>query len=373
MSDDDLPEADRADGAPHPRETRTLFGQDAAQADILEAVTGTRMHHAWLLTGPKGVGKATLAWGMARYLIATPPETGEAGLFGDAPPPPTSLDIPSDHPVAHRITALSEPGLLLIRRAWDRDKKRLKAQITVDEVRKLGSFFGLSATDGGRRVVIVDSVDDMNPSAANALLKVLEEPPKNAALILISHAPARLLPTIRSRCRTLRLPALSPEALSEALDQSGYPETDPGLTALAAGSVGSAIRLLIQDGPQLYANILALLASCPSLDRARTQKFAEHITQRGQEDRLAVALTLLDLALSRMSRTGTGLTPEPHVSTDEPQIFTRLSPDARAARKWAALQQELSRRIGHGRAVNVDAQSLVLDAFLKINETAARP
>ena len=373
MTDDALPEADRADGAPHPRETETLFGQDAAQAQFLEAVTGSRMHHAWLITGPKGVGKATLAWAVARYLIATPPQTADAGLFGDAPPPPASLDISPDHPVAHRMAALSEPGLLLIRRAWDRDKKRLKAQITVDEVRKLGGFFGLSATDGGRRVVIVDSVDDMNPSAANALLKVLEEPPKNALLLLISHAPARLLPTIRSRCRELRLSSLEPDALTAALDQAGHQNTDPGLTALAAGSVGTAIRLLSNDGPALYTQILALLASCPSLDRARAQKFAEHVTQRGQNDRLNVALTLLDLALARMARTGTGLTPETPITTDEPQVMARLAPNARAARKWASLQQDLSQRIGHGRAVNVDDQSLILDAFLKINETASRP
>ena len=371
MTDDALPEADRADGAPHPRETAEIFGQDAAKAQLLDAATGDRMHHAWLITGPKGIGKATLAWSFARYLIATPPETGDAGLFGETPKP-TSLDISPDHPVAHRLVALSEPGLLLIRRAWDRDKKRLKTQITVDEVRKLGAFFGLSATDGGRRVVIVDSVDDMNPSAANALLKVLEEPPKNAVLLLISHAPARLLPTIRSRCRELRMPTLTPDALTQALAQAGHPDTAPGLAPLAAGSVGTAIRLLTQNGPALYNEILALFATCPTLDRARAQKFAEHITQRGHDDRLAVALTLLDLALSRMARTGTGLAPDPAVTPDEPAILARLAPNAQAARKWATLQQELSQRIGHGRAVNVDAQSLILDAFLKINDAAAK-
>ena len=371
MSDDDLPEADRADGAPHPRETAEIYGQDAAKAQLLDAATGTRMHHAWLITGPKGVGKATLAWSLARFLIATPPETEDAGLFGEAPKP-TSLDIPQDHPVAHRMAALSEPGLLLIRRAWDRDKKRLKTQITVDEVRKLGSFFGLSSTDGGRRVVIVDSIDDMNPSAANALLKVLEEPPKNAILLLVSHAPARLLPTIRSRCRELRLPALSPDALTAALAQAGHPDPDPALAPLAAGSVGEAIRLATQNGPALYGEILALLATCPSLDRPRAQKFAEHITQRGHEDRTAVALNLLDLALSRTARTGTGLAPLP-ATPDEPDILKRLAPNPASAQKWAALQQDLSQRIGHGRAVNVDAQSLILDAFLKINETASRP
>lgn len=371
MTEDDLPEADRAEGAPHPRETREIYGQDAAKAQLLEAATGERMHHAWLITGPKGVGKATLAWSLARFLIATPPATADAGLFGETPKP-TSLDIAPDHPVAHRMAALSEPGLLLIRRAWDRDKKRLKSQITVDEVRKLGAFFGLSSIDGGRRIVIVDSIDDMNASAANALLKVLEEPPKNALLLLISHAPARLLPTIRSRCRELRLPALAPDALMQALAQAGHPDPDPALAPLAAGSVGEAVRLATHNGPALYREILALLATCPSLDRARVQKFTEHITQRGHDDRLVVALNLLDLALSRMARTGTGLAPD-FATPDELDILKRLAPVPAGAQKWATLQQELSQRIGHGRAVNVDAQSLVMDAFLKINDTASRP
>ena len=369
MTDDDLPESDRADGAPHPRETLQLFGQQDAEAALLEALNSGRMHHAWLISGPKGVGKATLAWRLARHLIATPAETADAGLFGDTPPPPDTLAVAPDHPVSHRIAALSEPSLLLIRRAWDHDKKRLKTQITVDEVRKLASFFGLSSTDGGRRVVLVDSVDDMNPSAANALLKVLEEPPKNAILLLISHAPARLLPTIRSRCRDIRLPSLDDDALTSALDAAGYPDADPQLSALSGGSVGTAIRLISQNGPELYEQILQLLASCPSLDRSAARKFAEYITARGQEERLAVALDLLNHALSRLARHGAGFS-APGPSSKETEIFNRLAPNAHAARRWAALQQELSQRIGHGRAVNVDAQSLILDSLLKINETA---
>jgi DNA polymerase-3 subunit delta' len=225
MSDDALPEADRLDGAPHPRETVGLFGQTAAEAVFLNALNSGRLPHAWLLTGPKGVGKATFAWRAARYLIATPPETGDA-LF--APPPAGTLDIDPEHPVARRIRALSEPDLMLLRRVWDTERKRLKAQLTVDEVRGLKGFFGLSA-DGARRVVIVDCADEMNPSAANALLKELEEPPKNTVMFLVSHQPSGLLPTIRSRCRTLRFAPLSPDDLVAALDQAGL--ALPGMPA----------------------------------------------------------------------------------------------------------------------------------------------
>ena len=216
------PEADRAPGAPHPRETLRLFGQDKAETAFLDAFNSGRQHHAWLLTGPKGVGKATLAWRIARFLLATPASDADA-LF--AAPAPTSLDIPPDHPVAHHIHAMAEPRLFLLRRPWDAKSGKLKTVITVDETRKLHPFFGMSAVDGGRRVVIVDAADDMNTSAANALLKMLEEPPAGATLLLVSHQPSRLLPTIRSRCRTLSMATLGPEDMHQALAQA---DTDIG-------------------------------------------------------------------------------------------------------------------------------------------------
>ena len=368
--DDDLPQADQADGAPHPRETRALFGHDAIEAEVLAALTGDRAHHGWLLTGPRGIGKATLAWRMARFLLAQAP--ADAGLFGEAPAP-TSLDVDPNHPVAHRIAALSEPGCLLIRRAWDHDRKKLKAQITVDEVRKLNTFFGLSATDGGRRVVIVDSADEMNPSAANALLKVLEEPPKRATLILISHQPAGLLPTIRSRCRVLRMAPLPSAALAKALAQADVaPENPEALSALSGGSAGDALRVIAEDGIALYAQIIALLATCPQIDRSVIATLAEKATARGAEARLDLLVRLLDLALTRLARTGAGHPPMPEACPGEAETMTRLAPNAAAAKDWAGLQQELGARIGHGRAVNIDPQSLLMDAFLRIAETARK-
>ena len=208
----ELPEPDRIEGAPHPRETARLYGHEAAEAAFLDAAISGRLHHAWLITGPRGTGKATLAWRLARFLLATPP-AGETGLFGAAPPP-MSLDIDPEHPVARRMRALSEPGLFLLRRGANDKGDRLSAEIRVDEVRKLKGFFSLSATDGGRRVVIVDAADEMNTAAANAVLKLLEEPPRGAVLLLVSHQPNRLLPTIRSRCRELRLAPLAPDDLA---------------------------------------------------------------------------------------------------------------------------------------------------------------
>lgn len=370
MSDAAIPEPDRLDGAAHPREATRLVGQDTAEAGFLEAFNSGRMHHAWLLTGPRGVGKATLAWRIARFLLATPPETGDA-LF--APAPPASLDIPADHPVARRLRALSEPGLMLIRRPWDEKAKRLRGEITVEEVRRLTGFFALSAADGGRRVVIVDAADEMNRNAANALLKVLEEPPKNAVLLLISHQPMRLLPTIRSRCRTLRLAPLAPAEMADALAQAGLDTGDAAaLAELAEGSVGEAIRLAEMEGLKLYADLVALFASMPEMDRALAVRLANAAAGREGEARFDLTLTLIDRLLARLARRGTLAAAPPEIVPGEAATLARLSPDPATARNWADLAQGLTARARRGKAVNLDPAALILDMCLGIDKTAAR-
>ncbi|SIO35739.1 DNA polymerase III, delta prime subunit [Rhodovulum sp. ES.010] len=373
MSEEARPEPDRVDGAPHPRETPRVIGQASAERAFLEAVSGGRMHHGWLLTGPRGVGKATFAWTVARFLLARP-AGDEAGLFGEAASAPHGLAIAPEHPVARRIAALSEPGLFLLRRAWDDEKKRLKTVITVDEVRKLRGFFGMSSAEGGRRVVIVDAADEMNVNAANALLKLLEEPPANATLLLVSHQPARLLPTIRSRCRELRLASLAPDAMTEALQAADQPapESPAALAELSGGSVGEAIRLMQLDGLALYAELVGLFAGHPGLDRMRAIKLAQAATGKAGEARFDLTLSLIELLLARLARTGaTGATP-PEAAPGEAQMLARLAPGPDAARGWAEAAQTLSARARQGKAVNLDPASLILDTVLRIDETAGR-
>lgn len=382
MTDDGSSEPDRIDGAPHPRETLALYGQGAAEAAFLQAFNSGRLHHGWLLSGPRGVGKATLAWRIARFLLATPPAEEGGGLFGDTPPAPDRLDIPPEHPVARRVAQLAEPGLHLLRRGGagttenDRFKNftegKFSQVIRVDEVRELARFVGLSAVDGGRRVVIVDSADDMNAQAANALLKMLEEPPERTTMLLVSHQPARLLPTIRSRCRDLRLAPLCTEDMAAALAQAGVDpgENAAGIAELSRGSVGEAVRLAQLDGLALYGQLLEIAASLPRLDRARAQSLSQAAAMRGAEPRLDLLFALTDLLLSRLARTGATGQPPPEALPGEAEILARLAPDARKARSWADAAQEIGTRARHGRAVNLDPAALVIDTVLKLQSCA---
>jgi DNA polymerase III subunit delta' len=365
-----LPESDCIEGAPHPRATPILFGHAAAEAAFLDAFNGTRLHHGWMISGPRGVGKATFAWKVARFLLATPENDG--GMF--AAPAPTRLDIPADHPVSHRMMALSEPRLFLLRRPYDEKTARFKNDITVDEVRRMKAFFALSAADGGRRVAIIDALDDMNPSAANALLKLLEEPPARVTLLMITHQPAKLLPTIRSRCRNLRLAPLNPVDLSDALTAAGgdvAPNDRVALAELAGGSVGAAFELTNLAGIAIYQSLVDLLTGLPNLDRAKLQSLAEAGTGKGNEAQFHLIVTLIDLFLARTARAGSlgGLAPD--AAKGEGDLIARLAANPQSALNWANLAQALGVRARRGRSVNLDPAALLLDMLLEI-ETEAR-
>lgn len=370
MAEDALPEPDRLEGTPHPRDTVRLIGQGAAEANFLEAFNSDRLHHAWLITGPKGVGKATLAWRIARFLLTQEPPG--AGLFGDAPVEAVSLDVSPEHPVVQRMEARSEPRLFHITRSMNPDTKRMRDVIVVDDVRALGHFLSMSAAEGGRRVVILDSADELNVQAANALLKMLEEPPKLTTFLMVAHQPAGLLPTIRSRCRELRVVRLEGADMAEALMAAGLdvPAEAEALAVLAGGSVGAAARLIELEGLALYGELVEVLGTLPRPDRARVQQMAERYAARGQDERLELFITLLETLMFRLALAGAGGV-QGHAHAGEAALFSKLAPDMRAAREWARLSEELMGRVRHGRAVNLDAAALILDTFLRLQKSVS--
>jgi DNA polymerase III subunit delta' len=262
--------ADNADArddaeAPHPREVTALFGHGEAEQTLLEAYRSGRIPHAWLIGGAPGIGKATLAYRMARFVLANP--NPAAATVRKA----KSLALPDDDRTLRRVAAQGHPDLLVLERVVNEKTGKLYTVIRVDDVRRTVSFFGSTAGEGGWRVCIVDTADELQyPQAANALLKILEEPPPNALLLLISHAPARLLPTIRSRCRRLSLRPLSAaDVASAAALALGRVADEPELreaSALAEGSVGRALTLLEGPALALRKRVVGLLEQLPAVD-----------------------------------------------------------------------------------------------------------
>ena len=370
MSDETRPEPDRVPGAPHPRETAILFGQDAAQDEFLKSYVSGRLHSGWLITGPRGVGKATLAWKLATFLLSEPLDDA-GGLFGEEPMAPTSLEIDANHPTARLVRSGAHPGLYVIRRPFDEKAGKLKTEITLDAVRGLKNFFHMSAADGGRRVVIVDAADELNRNAANAILKELEEPPVNTTILLVTHQPSGILPTIRSRCRELRLKSLSSEDMARALAQADVEVAESeALTVLSAGSAGEAIRLINHDGLPLYAELVSLFSNLPRVDRQNALVLANSCAGKGAEYRFPLLLDLIDLFLARVARAGLQGEPHSQAAMGEARLLARLCSNDISARKWASLQQELGQRARHGRAVNLDPASLILDMIFKIERAA---
>lgn len=277
-----------------PRANPLLRGHAAAEALLTEAMRSGRMHHAWLITGPSGIGKATLAFRFARCLLA-----------GGVPGP--TLAVPESHPVFHRVAAGSHADLLTVEREWDPKRKRLRGEIVVDDVRRVAEFLRRTPAEGGWRVVVVDGAEDLNRNAANALLKVLEEPPERAILLLVCTASGRMLPTIRSRCRRLRLATLDAADMG-ALLQIYLPELDgtgrDRLIGLAEGSPGRALQLAEGDGVS-YADMVGdILAALPGLrpEGVLLRAHALADTLGRQEDGFATFMELLRASLATAVR-----------------------------------------------------------------------
>ena len=348
-------EPDRLEGFSAPREVDCLLGHDAARTEFSEALRSGRLHHAWLLVGPEGVGKATLAYTLAREVLAL----GHEGHANSA--------------LFSKVAGLSHPNLLLLRRSYNDRTKRYSQWIGVDEVRRLRNFLGHSAGERGWRVVIVDRADELNQNAANALLKALEEPPAKTLFLLVVSAEGRIPVTIRSRCRTLRVAALAgtelEQAVRAALERDDHDVDAATLSmalGLSQGSVRRALELATGDGIGLYRDVLGNLGRLPELDGSAVQKLADRIGGVSDTERLELFFSLLLGVIERLIRaiaTGEGAIGE------ERDLARRLvSPDALS--HWVDTWEAIGAAKADALSLNLDRNLLVLETFHRLQQVS---
>ncbi len=329
--------------APDPRDNPLLLGHAAAEQQLLAGYRSGRMHHAWLLAGPVGIGKATLAFRFARRLLA--------GIG-----PGDTLELPAASPVFRRVATGSHADLLTIEREWDEKRGRWRGEIVVDDARAISAFLRLTPAEGGWRVVVIDGAEFLNRNAANAVLKMLEEPPPRALLLLTCATPGRLLPTIRSRCRRLSLQPLAEPDMAAALAVY-LPDMPSGdrdrLAGIAAGSPGRALLLAQERGLQLASLADEVLTAVPGLAPLRASEIADALGGR-TEDTFNPFMTLLRERLAAIVR---------RAARGAPERLTQLRPLA----DWAELWQSLTRLQDETERLNLDRRQALLSCLTQIN------
>ncbi len=355
------------DGAPAPRKNPELLGHEAAEGTLLRAFESGRLPHAWLIAGPRGIGKATLAYRFARFVLS-----GGAApdLFGGAP---AGLAIDPGSRTFEWVAAGSHPDLRVLERGINPKTGKLRTETIVDDVRATNHFLRMTAAQGGWRVVIVDSADDLNPNAANALLKALEEPPADALLLLVSHAPGGLLPTIRSRCCHLALGPLAEDTVRDLLARHApaLDETDrAALARLGEGSIGRALDLAAGGGLELYREMIALLSDLPELDVPRAHAFGDRLARERDGSTFRTGMELLIWWLARLVRGGAEGRLPPEVVPGEARVMARLL-EGRALARWLGLWEKTTRRFAGAEHVNLDRKQVAITTLLDFQAAAS--
>lgn len=316
-----------------------LFGHEQAEVQFLEALQQNRMPHAWMIGGVRGIGKATLAYRIARFLMAGAPMPQDEGpgLFGDATPATPSLQLEPEHPIFSRMMSQSLLDLMIISSDAGEDGER---EITVDEIRKVQQFFTLSAAEAGWRVIVIDGAEAMNRNAQNALLKILEEPPAQALILLTCNNAGRMLPTIRSRCRVLKLAPLSETNMQKVMDTL-LPAHEHNAEAikLADGSPGLAIQLADTDTGNLQDILAKAFTIFEGGKPPAIGEIADRLTKRGEERFWHPTVFLLRQHIAERLR-------EPGTSE-----------------KWLELWEKSAHLLAHTEGLNMDKKAALMEFF----------
>lgn len=328
------------DGAIPPKLNTRLFGHAAGEAFLAQGYRGGKGHHAILMEGPEGIGKATLAFRFANHVLSHPdPETAPPMLSDPDPQSAVSRQIASG--ASHNVLHLTKPA--------DEKTGRVKSAITVDEVRRAGHFFSQTSGTGNWRIVIIDCADDLNRNAANAILKILEEPPRRSLFLVLSHAPGRLLPTIRSRCQPLRLLPLDDAAMRASLRHLGIglkgAQEEETILSLSGGSVAQALKIVNYGGLDIIDAFDKVLASSGPAARKAVHKLADALSGKDAD---AAFSFFTDHLADHLMR-------EAHKAA--------RSGDLAAADRFARLTTLTAERLAVSAAYNLDRKQTILDLF----------
>ena len=351
-----------SDGPPPPRANPDLEGHAEAEQTLRAALGSGRLHHAWLITGPEGIGKATLAFRFARFILAGgAAEPAGSDLFGPpAAAPANGLGIEPNHPVFRQIASGGHPDLVTVERTMSDDGEKRQTEIVVDDVRRMGEFLRLTPAMGSHRVAVIDAADDLNRNAASALLKTLEEPTPGAVILLVAQRPGRLLATVRSRCRMLPLKALA-EANVRTLLGRYCPDLGPDdateIARLADGSIGRAVAYAQAGGLELGRELFALLAGLPALPISRLHAFADRVQRNEAAFRIVIELLAGWLARLVLATAGAAPPPTPSVAATDP-------------RPWLAARDQVERLAGLNDWANLDRKQVMMGAMFAVEKAA---
>lgn len=350
-----------------PRANPDLVGHSEAEQTLRSAFGSSRLHHAWLITGPEGIGKATLSFRFARHILAGGNGDEPAGidLFGGAPaaaPATRGLGIDPNHPVFRKIASGGHPDLVTVERSLSDDGEKRQSEIVVDDVRRMSEFLRLTPAAGSHRVAVIDAADELNRNAASALLKTLEEPTPGAVILLVAHRPGRLLATVRSRCRILSLKALAETDVRLLLGRYCPhlgPEEAAEIARLADGSIGRAIGYAQAGGLELGRELFALLSALPALPVSRLHAFADRVQRNEAAFRIVIELLAGWLARLVLALSGAAPPPTPTVATTDP-------------RPWLAARDQVERLASLNDFANLDRKQVMMGAMFAVEAAARR-